>query len=244
MPHSTPSAGVRGGSGANALGAAAGDADAFAHAEGGALVAGCCSAPERMAAAPMPAPTPLSLASVLDATGAALLELSSDCVVLNCLCSRPFGHRSVDLINRSLLNIVPTAEHQPMLQTVQALVAMAASFKTVGSASAPPISTSSPAVRMLHHAACKEDDGQTRTLVIDSMVTMILRHGAATNRVLISSRTFLGALSEQDLHVFRVFPVREARPVNTAQPQHPNQQHPNQQHPHVPPQQQQVQRWP
>ena len=77
-----------------------------------------------------------SLQALLDATGSSLLELRRDYTIVSVLSRLAFGYSAASLQNLVILTILHPDEHTALIQTTQALLAMAAGQLTSGSA--PP----------------------------------------------------------------------------------------------------------
>tara|TARA_B110001452_G_scaffold150564_1_gene125314 strand:+ start:91 stop:738 length:648 start_codon:yes stop_codon:yes gene_type:complete len=147
---------------------------------------------------------------VLEACGDALIEVSGGlCIVQRVLCRTAFGYAPSELVGSSLLSILHPDDHQPFVQTAQALLAMASS-------STDQTQSRQHAVRALHRVLYRHAPDQSEPVSVDSIVTAVSQAGAQP-MLLISSRCALPLDSRDGGTSFRVFPAGPA-PRRTMQP--------------------------
>ena len=137
---------------------------------------------------------------IFDACGDAVLELGDGFVVRRLLGRTAFGYDPAEIVNTSVLAILHAQDHQPFLQTAQALLAMAGS--------SPNAEAAPQAVRALHRVFYKRSG--TAEVMVDSIITAKppAREGLPPT-LIISSRNALPTTGgDADGHpAFRVFPV-------------------------------------
>ena len=102
-------------------------------------------------------------APIFEACGDAVLELGDRFVVTRLLGRTAFGYEPPELVGASIVSILHPSDHQPFMQTAQALLAMAAG---TGEAAAAP-----QAVRALHRVFFKRS--ATTEVQVDSIITAV-----------------------------------------------------------------------
>ena len=102
-------------------------------------------------------------APIFEACGDAVLELGDRFVVTRLLGRTAFGYEPPELVGASVMSILHPSDHQPFMQTAQALLAMAAG---TGEAAAAP-----QAVRTLHRVFFKRS--ATTEVQVDSIITAV-----------------------------------------------------------------------
>ena len=137
-------------------------------------------------------------APIFEACGDAVIELCDRLVVTRLLGQTAFGYEPPELVGASVMSIVHPSDHQPFMQTVLALLAMAAG---TGKASAAP-----QAVRTLHRVFFKRS--ATAEVQVDSIVTTVrsTQEGVPPKLIMASRCALPPVVSEGDGQ-FRVFPV-------------------------------------
>jgi hypothetical protein len=138
-------------------------------------------------------------APIFEACGDAVIELCDRLVVTRLLGQTAFGYESRELVGASVMSIVHPSDHQPFMQTVLALLAMAAG---TGKAAAAP-----QAVRTLHRVFFKHS--ATAEVQVDSIITAVRStQEGVPPKLIMASRCALPPVSfQQDDGKFRVFPA-------------------------------------
>lgn len=166
-------------------------ATATAGAPGSAAVAGVAEAGSPAAA---------TMLALVQAMGCTVLELRADLLVLSVLSTSALGYRPQELVGSSLLNVLHPEEHSALVQTTQALMAMAA-----GAAGSAQIGATS-AVRAVHRARMRNSDGHIESVVIDSTISAIGSGPGQPHQLLLSMRYATPPVGP-DSAIFRVFPA-------------------------------------
>ena len=138
-------------------------------------------------------------APIFEACGDAVLELGDRFVVTRLLGRTAFGYGPPELVGASVMSIVHPSDHQPFMQTMLALLAMAAG---TGKAAAAP-----QAVRTLHRVFFKHS--ATAEVQVDSIITAVRStQESVPPKLIMASRCALPPVSfQQDDGKFRVFPA-------------------------------------
>uniref|UniRef100_A0A7S0LQB7 PAS domain-containing protein n=1 Tax=Coccolithus braarudii TaxID=221442 RepID=A0A7S0LQB7_9EUKA len=142
-------------------------------------------------------PAAATMQALVQAMGCTVLELRSDLVVLSVLSTTALGYQAHELVGQSMLSVLHPDEHSALMQTTQALLAMAAGGGGIGSSSA---------VRALHRARMRAPNGQIESVVIDSTITAIGTGPAGPHQLLVSIRYATPPVGP-DSAIFRVFPA-------------------------------------
>ena len=138
-------------------------------------------------------------APIFEACGDAVIELCDRLVVTRLLGQTAFGYEPPELVGASVMSIVHPSDHQPFMQTAQALLAMAAG---TGKAAAAP-----QAVRTLHRVFFKHS--ATAEVQVDSIITAVRStQESVPPKLIMASRCALPPVSfQQDDGKFRVYPA-------------------------------------
>ena len=138
-------------------------------------------------------------APIFEACGDAVLELGDRFVITRLLGRTAFGYEPPELVGASVMSILHPSDHQPFMQTAQALLAMAAG---TGEAAAAP-----QAVRALHRVFFKRS--ATTEVQVDSIITAVRStQEGVPPKLIMASRCPLPPVSfQQDDGKFRVFPA-------------------------------------
>ena len=140
-------------------------------------------------------------APIFEACGDAVLELGDQFVVTRLLGRTAFGYEPVELVGASIMTILHPSDHQPFMQTAQALLAMAAGTGEPGEAAAAP-----QAVRALHRVFFKRS--ATAEVQVDSIITAVRSTQVGVPpKLIMASRSALPPFCSEGDKQFRVFPV-------------------------------------
>lgn len=140
-------------------------------------------------------------APIFEACGDAVLELGDQFVVTRLLGRTAFGYEPVELVGASIMTILHPSDHQPFMQTAQALLAMAAGTGEPGEAAAAP-----QAVRALHRVFFKRS--ATAEVQVDSIITAVRSTQVGVPpKLIMASRCALPPVGLEGDGQFRVFPV-------------------------------------
>ena len=140
-------------------------------------------------------------APIFEACGDAVLELGDQFVVTRLLGRTAFGYDPPELVGASIMTILHPSDHQPFVQTAQALLAMAAGTGEPGEAAAAP-----QAVRALHRVFFKRS--ATAEVQVDSIITAVRStQEGVPPKLIMASRTALPPFCAEGDAQFRVFPV-------------------------------------
>ena len=141
-------------------------------------------------------------APIFEACGDAVLELGDRFVVTRLLGRTAFGYEPPELVGASVMSILHPSDHQPFMQTAQALLAMAAG---TGEAAAAP-----QAVRALHRVFFKRS--ATTEVQVDSIITAVRSsQEGVPPKLVMASRCALPANGLEGDGQFRVFPAGPSR---------------------------------
>jgi len=140
-------------------------------------------------------------APIFEACGDAVLELGDQFVVTRLLGRTAFGYDPPELVGASIMTILHASDHQPFMQTAQALLAMAAGTGEPGEAAAAP-----QAVRALHRVFFKRSS--TAVVQVDSIITAVRStQEGVPPKLIMASRCALPPVGLEGDGQFRVFPV-------------------------------------
>jgi hypothetical protein len=140
-------------------------------------------------------------APIFEACGDAVLELGDQFVVTRLLGRTAFGYDPPELVGASIMTILHASDHQPFMQTAQALLAMAAGTGEPGEAAAAP-----QAVRALHRVFFKRSS--TAVVQVDSIITAVRStQEGVPPKLIMASRCALPPFCSEVDKQFRVFPV-------------------------------------
>ena len=140
-------------------------------------------------------------APIFEACGDAVLELGDQFVVTRLLGRTAFGYEPAELVGASIMTILHPSDHQPFMQTAQALLAMAAGTGEPGEAAAAP-----QAVRALHRVFFKRST--TAEVQVDSIITAVRSTQVGVPpKLIMASRSALPPFCSEGDKQFRVFPV-------------------------------------
>ena len=140
-------------------------------------------------------------APIFEACGDAVLELGDQFVVTRLLGRTAFGYEPAELVGASIMTILHPSDHQPFMQTAQALLAMAAGTGEPGEAAAAP-----QAVRALHRVFFKRST--TAEVQVDSIITAVRSTQVGVPpKLIMASRCALPPVGLEGDGQFRVFPV-------------------------------------
>ena len=141
-------------------------------------------------------------APIFEACGDAVLELGDRFVITRLFGRKAFGYEPPELVGASVMTILHPSDHQPFMQTAQALLAMAAG---TGKAAAAP-----QAVRTLHRVFFKRS--ATTEVQVDSIITAVRSsQEGVPPKLVMASRCALPANGLEGDGQFRVFPARAQR---------------------------------
>jgi len=141
-------------------------------------------------------------APIFEACGDAVLELGDRFVITRLLGRTAFGYEPPELVGASVMSILHPSDHQPFMQTAQALLAMAAG---TGEAAAAP-----QAVRALHRVFFKRS--ATTEVQVDSIITAVRSsQEGVPPKLVMASRCALPANGLEGDGQFRVFPAGPSR---------------------------------
>ena len=138
-------------------------------------------------------------APIFEACGDAVLELGDQFVVTRLLGRTAFGYDPPELVGASIMTILHPSDHQPFVQTAQALLAMAAG--------APGEAATAPqAGRALHRVFFKRS--ATAEVQVDSIITAVRStQPGVPPKLIMASRCALPPVGSEGDGQFRVFPV-------------------------------------
>ena len=140
-------------------------------------------------------------APIFEACGDAVLELGDQFVVTRLLGRTAFGYDPPELVGASIMTILHPSDHQPFVQTAQALLAMAAGTGEPGEAAAAP-----QAVRALHRVFFRRS--ATAEVQVDSIITAVRSTiEGVPPKLIMASRCALPPVGLEGDGQFRVFPV-------------------------------------
>ena len=138
-------------------------------------------------------------APIFEACGDAVLELGDRFVITRLLGRTAFGYEPPELVGASVMSIVHPSDHQPFMQTAQALLAMAAG---TGEAAAAP-----QAVRALHRVFFKRS--ATTEVQVDSIITAVRStQEGVPPKLIMASRCALPPAGLEGDGQLRFFPAR------------------------------------
>ena len=138
-------------------------------------------------------------APIFEACGDAVLELGDRFVITRLLGRTAFGYEPPELVGASVMSIVHPSDHQPFMQTMLALLAMAAG---TGKAAAAP-----QAVRTLHRVFFKHS--ATAEVQVDSIITAVRStQEGVPPKLIMASRCALPPAGLEGDGQLRFFPAR------------------------------------
>ena len=128
-----------------------------------------------------------------------MLELGDRFVITRLLGRTAFGYEPSELVGASVMTILHPSDHQPFMQTAQALLAMAAG---TGEAAAAP-----QAVRTLHRVFFKHS--ATAGVQVDSIITAVRStQEGVPPKLIMASRCALPPAGLEGDGQLRFFPAR------------------------------------
>ena len=138
-------------------------------------------------------------APIFEACGDAVIELCDRFVITRLLGRTAFGYGPPELVGASVMSILHPSDHQPFMQTAQALLAMAAG---TGEAAAAP-----QAVRALHRVFFKRS--ATTEVQVDSIITAVRStQEGVPPKLIMASRCALPPAGLEGDGQLRFFPAR------------------------------------